>query len=132
MLALFLGHLFIGFQENWTILNPVIHISLMIHAIQRSILSSPPTCIITSRRVILFPGVKSSVSIFRLRRFQISPSFLAVHIRLSVCYGSTWLHCQSSMCLLCSCCTLWVLRLRFPWETFFVDLACGSIAPLIC
>jgi hypothetical protein len=60
-----------------------------------------------------------------------SLSFLATHMHVSLCYGTTWLHCQSSMCLLCSCCTRWVLRLRSPWEPFFVDLACGSVAPPI-
>jgi hypothetical protein len=52
-LIFLLSHIFLGFKEDGTILRHVIHISLVIHAIQRSILKLTPVshavCIAASR-----------------------------------------------------------------------------------
>jgi hypothetical protein len=71
-LALLLGHLFLGFQEIWIISCPVVCISLVIHAIQGSILGSAPTsttaCVAASGVMIVFSSVKGYVSVLRLQR----------------------------------------------------------------
>jgi hypothetical protein len=73
-LILLLCHLFLGFMKDGTIPCPVICISLMIHAIQRSILKSTPASpsvyIATSSVVMLSSGIKGPAPVFQLRRCQ--------------------------------------------------------------
>jgi hypothetical protein len=70
-----LGHFLPGLQEDGTIPYPVICISLVIYAIQRSILAStsPSSSVLiaASRVVIISFGVKSSIPAFQLRRSEI-------------------------------------------------------------
>jgi hypothetical protein len=75
-----------------------------------------PACITTSPSTPSHDTCNTEVCFyFQVAEVQkISPSFLVAHIHLSLYYGSTWLHCRSSLCFLYSCCTWWVLRLHSP------------------
>jgi hypothetical protein len=69
------GSFFLGFHEDWTIPCCMICGSLVIHAVQRSILALtsalPSARVAASRVVAIFSGVKGHVSIFRLWRPKI-------------------------------------------------------------
>jgi hypothetical protein len=72
-LVLLLSHLLFVFKKDRTIPHLVICVSLMEHAIQKSVqkLASPSVCIAASRVVILSSRIKGSAPISQLRRSKI-------------------------------------------------------------
>jgi hypothetical protein len=74
-LILRLGHFLFGLKEDRTIPCPMICTSLLIHAIQRSILDSTPASpsvhVVASRVVIISFGVESLVPALQMQRSKI-------------------------------------------------------------